>query len=235
MSQRDYTSFTSAAKPRFKHVAFELGYEQLSGVLYAKQCEGRFEVFSLQAAAHGNDFFYVNFGIAVPNLCPASEPLDIRSTGLILSERLRDVDDTGGFGSENKQAIADSADRVLLQLKRHALPWFEQRNTWLAIASDYYASNPIEEDLIGKHSTVFGADFRSANYAYLMLKAGKTADALRWLNEARRLLKLPVYHTRDGRTIHEPEKFARLKKPEAHELEWLREVETTLELATSER
>jgi hypothetical protein len=198
-------------------------------VFYSKNCDGWHEVFHLQAALHGNPFFYVNYGIAVPDLCPVSAPRDLRETGLLLWDRLQDVDNTGAFGSESKKAIEDSSGRVFLQYKNVALPWFAERSSWDSIASDYYATNPIDEAKLGQHSVVFGADFRAATYGYLLLKAGHKMDARRWLMEAERLMSLPVFYTRDGRTVHEKEKFARIKRPEPHELEWLREVKLTLE------
>lgn len=234
MASRDYSSFSSAARSRFKPVADALGYEQLSGVLYAKPREGWHEVFQLQAASHGNTFFYVNYGIAVPNLCPVSEPEDLQQSGLLLWDRLRNSDDTGGFGSETKDEITDSANRVLQQYKTLALPWFVERSSWDAIAAEYYRTNPIDEDEIGSHFVDFGADFRAAIYAYLLLKAGRHVDAKRWLLEAQRMMSLPTYYTRDGRTVHTKEKFARLKKPEPYEVERLREVEGTLDALCNE-
>ena len=228
MSPRDYASFTTAAKPRFRHVAKELGFEQLTGVFYAKQRDGWYEVMGLQASQYGSDMFYVNYGIAVPHLCPVAEPKKLDETGLLLSNRLRDVDDTGAFASESKAAIEASADRVLSQFRLLASPWFAEFGTWDAIATEYYRTNPIEEEKLGSHSVVYGADFRSAIYACLLYRAGRVADARRWLLEAKRLLSLPVYYACDGRTVHEPEKNARLQKPEPHLVQWLQDVERML-------
>jgi hypothetical protein len=226
---RDYSSFSSAAKSRFKPIADALGYEQLSGVFYAKPRDGWYEVFQLQAASHGNTFFYVNYGISVPKLFPVSQPEELQGSGLLLWDRLRDSDGKGGFGSETKSEIEESARQVLEQYKTLALPWFAERSSWDSIAAEYYRTNPIDEDEIGAHSVDFGADFRSATYAYLLLKAGRQEDAKRWLLEAQRMMRLPIYLTRDGRTVHTMEKFARLQKPEPYEVERLREVEGTLQ------
>ncbi len=225
----DYASFASAARTRFKPVADILGYEQLSGIFYAKRREGWYEIFHLQAASHGNPFFYVNFGIAVLDLCPVSEPEDLLGAGLLLWDRLCDPDNNSGFGSATKGEIADSAKTVLQQYTTLALPWFDQRSSWDAIAAEYYRTNPIEEGEIGSHCVDFGADFRSATYAYLLLKANRPVEAKRWLVEAQRMMRLPIYITRDGRTVHTKEKFARLQRPEPYELERLREVDATLD------
>ncbi len=233
MSKRDYSSFASAAKSRFRHVAKAVGFEQITGVIYAREQAGWHEVFALQASQYGSETFYVNFGICVTHLLPTEEAQDLRDCGLLLSERLANVDGTGAFSATSKADLEQSAERVLVQLRNVALPWFAQRNAWADIAAHYYACNPIEEEKIGRHSIVYGADLRSATYGGLLLKAGRPDDARRWLLEAKRLLGLPVYFTRDGRTVHVMEKFARLQKPEPREIELLRNVCATLDLIES--
>ncbi len=228
MSRRDYGSFASAAKSRFRRVAEAVGFQQISGVFYAKQKVGWYEVFSLQASQYGSETFYVNFGILVPQLCPVAEAKDIRECGLLISERLRNIDETGGFDARSKAEMEENAERVLVQLRKVAIPWFDNLDSWSRIAAEYYERNPIQEEKIGAHSIVYGADFRSATYGYLLLRAGRTADAKRWLLEAKRLMSLPVYYTRDGRTVHEKEKFARVQKQETHQVEWLQNVNDTL-------
>lgn len=230
MTPRDYTRFATAAKSRFRSVAVELGFAQVSGILYVRERVGWYEVFNLQASRYGSDSFYVNIGIAVPQLCPAAEPLSIQDCGLLLSDRLQNTDQTGAYKSDTLAEITDSAERVKTQMKALAFPWFAKLCSWDAIAAEYYRVNPIEEDRIGTHSVVYGADFRSAIYGCLLYKSGRQADALRWLQEARRLLCLPVYFTRDGRTVHEPEHHARLQKPEPFEVKQLEMVEATLRL-----
>jgi hypothetical protein len=233
MTSRDYSSFSSAAKPRFRHVARELGYEQLSGVSYARDRGGWFEAFGLQAAGHGNDFFYVNFGIAVPDLCPVADPIAVSDCGLLLWNRLRDVDQTGGFGRESKRAIEESSHRVLSQYKADALPWFSRFDSWDAIAAEFFRISPIDEARLGTHSVISGADLTSATYGYLLLKANRIPEALRWLREAERLMSLPVYFARDGRIVHEKEKYARFQKPEPYEIEALQRVRQTIDLVSS--
>jgi hypothetical protein len=233
VQQRDYSSFTAAAKSAFRKLAAELGYEQRSGVLYAKRMDGWYQVLGLQAAGYGNDFFYVLYGVAVPGLAPVGEAKPLADCGLIISERLRDVDETGAFGRASKRDIAASADRILIQYRKYALPWFEEHNSWNAIAAEYFRREPIEEAKLGSHSILSGADYRSAQYGWLLLKCNRTADAVRWLNEAERLLSLPVYLTRDGGIRHEPEKGARLQKPGNHHLETLAKVRETLRIIES--
>ena len=65
----------------------------------------------------------------------------LRETGLLLWERLRDSDNRGGFVSATKEEITDSAQRVLQQNRTLALPWFDERSRWDAIAAEYYRTN----------------------------------------------------------------------------------------------
>lgn len=233
MAEFDYASFASAAKSRFRHVAAELGYEQRSGVFYVRAREGWYDTFDLQAAGHGNPFFYVNFGIAVPSLVPGAPPVALADAGRLLWERLRDTDETGGLGRESKDAIAGSADRVLTQFRKQAVPWFAERNSWEAIAAEYYRVNPIDEEKIGRHEITFGADHRSAIYGFLLLRAGRVDDAGRWLEESKRLLSLPRYLTRSGSIVHTKEPHAKLMKRAPQDEALLRDVETAVQLATS--
>ncbi len=107
---RDYSNFSALSKRCFSPIAQELGYEQVSGTeFFKKHACGWYESFNLQIAGHGSDFFYVNFGIAVPDLCPAAPATPIQNIGLLLCSRLRDADNTGGFARDNKAVVFDSA------------------------------------------------------------------------------------------------------------------------------
>ena len=234
MSKRDYSSFSSAAKSRFRNAAAHLGYEQITGITYAKRCGDWFATFNLQAASYGNDFFYVNYGIATPDLCPVIEAAPIRDCGLLLWHRLPDIDGSGAFDRGSKKEIEGSASRFLKQYEEIAVPWFETMNSWSAIASEFYRTKPIEIERLGHHSGEYGDDLSAATYGYLLLKSGQSVEALRWLQEAERILSLPVYLTRDGRTVHEREKYSRLQKPEDYEVESLDSVRRTISLITAE-
>ena len=117
---------------------------------------------------------------------------------------------------------------MLTQYKIEARAWLDALQSWDAIADEYLRVNPIEESKLGQHSITFGADLRSAKYGYLLLKAGRPCYSIRWLREAERLMSLPVYYTRNGRVVHEKEKFARLQKPEPDHISRLAQVQTTL-------
>lgn len=223
----EYKSFSTAAKTRFRPMAAELGYEQITGTLYARNCGGWYQAFGLQAS-QGNEFFYINYGISIPDLCPVDANHSILDAGFILGHRLRHADGTGAFPRATTEEIEASAACALEQYKAQALPWFTSVSEWDAIAAEYLRINPISEASVGNHASAHGEGFRSAIYGYTLLKAGRTTSALRWLREAERILGLPEYITRDGRLVHEKEKGARLQKPDDATTESLTHVEQTL-------
>jgi Domain of unknown function (DUF4304) len=224
---RNYSSFSAFAKSRFLPVAQALGYEQVSATVYAKQENEWHESFNLQPSS-GTDFFYINYGITVRKLCPVGEDRSILKCGHLLGSRLRDADGTGAFPRGSIAEIEASAARVVEQYKEQALPWFKSLDSWPAIAAEYLRVNPISEDRIGSHSSAYGEGSRCATYAFLLLKSDRRVDAIRWLKEAERILSLPEYITRDGRIVHEKEKYARLQKPDEADLETLQNVRQTL-------
>ena len=61
----------------------------------------------------------------------------------------------------------------------------------------------------------------AANYGLYLFLAEQFDEALKWLKEAERLYSLPLFCTRDGRFVHEKEKYARIQKPEDYEIEQL--------------
>ena len=204
-----------------------LGYEQLSPILYSKAQQGWFDTFNLQKS-QGSDFFYVNYGVTIPNLCPVGEDFSIHSCGNLIGARLRTANGSSGFPCGTKHEVEISAAEVLSQYQQEALPWLESMRSWSSIAAEYLRVNRIYESKIGTHSSGYGEGYRSATYAYLLLKGDQDRDAVRWLKEAERILSLVNYITQDGRIVHEKEKYARLQKPDNHDLETLDNVRKTL-------
>lgn len=225
---RNYSSFPASVKSRFLPVAHALGYEQISATIYARRRDGWHESFNLQVS-NGTDFFYINYGITVQKLCPVGEDRSILMCGHLVGARLRDADGTGGFPRGSIEEIEASAARVVDQYRQQALPWFRSLDSWPAIAAEFLRVNPISEAEIGSHSSTYGEGSRCATYGFLLLKSGRAADAIRWLKEAERILSLPEYITRDGRLVHEKEKYARLQKPDEADLETLKNVRQTLQ------
>ncbi len=124
MMAKDYKSFSQIAKTRFRGMAKELGYEQITGICYFKQRDGWYEGFFLQASQWGNDSFYINYGISVPNLWnPFETNVDLKNAALCLSMRL-DNDGSDSFSNASKEKVAESAVIALQKYKEQALPWF---------------------------------------------------------------------------------------------------------------
>ena len=214
---KDYKSFSSAAKSRFRRMAEELGYEQLTGIAYVKSRGDWYEGFGLQASSYGNDFFYINYGVMVPNLWPPFKgAVDLKCAGYILSARLHD-DYAQGFSNATKDEIVKSADVALERYKEQAIPWLSEISDMHDIAEKYFERTHLKKDNLGTHE--YGLQLHAANYALLLRLAGRVEDSLKWLAEAERLMALPVYFTRDGRVVHVREKYARICKPEKYEIE----------------
>jgi hypothetical protein len=216
---KDYSSFSSIAKPRFRGMAKELGYTQITGTIYIKQNGDWFEGFGLQASSWGNDFFYINYGIGVPNLWkPFETDIDWKCEGYWLSRRLDD-DYNQGFPNATKDQVQESANLALSLYREQALPWFAEVKGVNDIAERYFESTNLNKEKLGEHNYFNGLS--AANYGLFQFKAGNFKLALDWLKEAERLYSLPLYTTRDGRWVHEREKYARIVKPEDYEIEQL--------------
>lgn len=181
---KDYKSFSVAAKSRFRWVAEELHFEQLTGTLYTKERDGWFEGFSLQASTYGNDFFYVNYGVLVPGLWDGNNN-DPKSCGYILRHRLQN-EGGQGFGSATKLQIEESSIKVLKLLQEQAAPWFLSLDSLGTIAEQYFRTTNLSKSKLGSHTGCLGLN--AANYGLLLFKGGDKTNALLWLEEAQRLL-----------------------------------------------
>jgi len=120
---KDYKSFSSAAKSRFRTMAKELGYEQITGIVYVKEREGWYETFNLQSSQYGNPFFYFNYGVILPKKFPMTRE-ELRDSGWNLGGRLC-PDDSNSFPAGNKKQIEESAILALELYKEKVVPWFE--------------------------------------------------------------------------------------------------------------
>ena len=209
---RDYKSFSSAAKSRFRGMSNELGYEQLSGILYVKLRDGWFEGFSLQASSYGNDFFYINYGIIIPNLWPPFDrDVNLKTEGYCISRRLYHGHDQS-FSNASKSEIENSASTALACYKSQARPWFDGFSGLESIAEAYFETTHLQKSGLGHHN--YEDQLSAANYGLLLRHAGKMGEAIKWLREAERIMAMPVYFTRDDRVVYEKEKHARLLKPD---------------------
>ncbi len=216
---KDYRSFASIAKTRFRNMAQTLGYEQVTGVFYTRQNNDWYESFSLQASSYGNDFFYFNYGIQIPRLWPPfDQEYELKNAGYIIARRLSHADDQG-FGNATRAEVEQSAELALQCFREQALPWFAGFGCIKDIAEAYFHSVNLEKDGLGTHPPE--AALSAANYGLLLRLAGEGKTAINWLKEAERLLSLPLYATRDGRIVHTREPQSRIMKPDTEDLETL--------------
>jgi hypothetical protein len=121
--EKDYKSFSSAAKSRFRRMAKELGYEQITGIVYIKERDGWYENFNLQSSQYGNPFFYFNYGVVLSDKFPLSRE-ELRDAGWNLGGRLCPVG-SNSFPAGNKKQIEESAILALELYKEKVVPWFE--------------------------------------------------------------------------------------------------------------
>ena len=121
MTSKDYSSFSAVAKSRFRKMAQELGYEQITGVIYVKEREGWYELFYLQASLRGNAFFYFNYGVIFPDHFPLTRE-ELKSPSWRLGGRLQHP--TGAFPCATKAELEESAAYAYEEFKRTVVPWF---------------------------------------------------------------------------------------------------------------
>jgi len=219
---KDYKSFSSVAKSRFRGMAKALGYEQVTGIVYIKPKNGWYEGFSLQASSYGNDFFYINYGVMVPDLwTPFDKPKELKNCGYTLGRRLQN-DHRSGFPNGTKLQVEESAELALSLYKEQAIPWFSSINGLSDITERFFQSTNLDREQLGKHD--YFMSLSAANYGLHLFKSNQLEEALVWLKEAERLYSLPLFCTRDGRFVHEREKYSRIHKPEAYEVAQLQTI-----------
>jgi hypothetical protein len=120
--EKDYKSFSSAAKSRFRKMARELGYDQITGITYTKEREGWYETFNLQSSSYGNPFFYINYGVILNISFPSSRE-ELRDSGWFMGSRLS-YENRGAFPCGTKAEIESSAEYALDVYLRDVAPWF---------------------------------------------------------------------------------------------------------------
>ena len=190
-------------------MAQELGYEQVSGINYLKEQDGWFEGFSLQASSYGNDFFYINYGVSVPNIWePFENVIDKKQMGYLLSQRLHN-DFEQGFPNNTKEQVEISAEFALVKYKEQAIPWFKLINDLNDITENFFSSTNLDKNKLGKHDVYLG--LKAATYGLLLFKIGNIQECKNWLLEADRLYsqdkELADYEIEQHKTIHKIMKY----------------------------
>ena len=224
---RDYKSFSTAAKPRFRPVGEKLGFSQVSGIFYIKQRDGWFEGFNLQASGSGAGF-YINYGVAVPQLwAPFQESHDPNEFGLYLSKRLYNKTGAQGFQHGTKREIEESADVALACLTEQAVPWFAQFRSLTDIFDEHYTGKEPKTVDIGRFD--FTSVLRLASYGLFLYQIGRLDEALVWLRECERMYSAPKWWNRPGGLQFVKGKYARKYELEDSETKQLGVVRSVIE------
>lgn len=227
--KRNYGSFSKAVQRMLPDLVAPHGYEHLGGGIFARSREGWLEGFGLQQIGWGGGDFCVNIGIEVPGLSVRWQKSDSSSHGLCiwsrLSERGFDKGDSW-LPAEDKQQLAESLAKVASWLPA-ADKWFAKFKSLSDVARIYRSRTNLVE--VGSNEWL--QQLEAANYGFLLAEAGNLAEARIWLQEAERLMSLPVYYVPGADMIdmlHEKVKGARLVKPSAVELRQLEVVRKSL-------
>lgn len=187
-NMRDYRSFSSVAKSRFRPVAEQLGYAPFGSTRFARRHPaGWHEVFWLHSGWSSGDAFAVYYGIAAPELYPGQAPLPLHEAPVLLHQTLRNSAGSIGFGCASRAQIGTSAEAMAQLYRQQALPWLARFTGWQDIASAFAPPQSpwLNEAKLGQYREFIPAQ---ALYGLLLLKAGQPDAARRWLQEAQRLL-----------------------------------------------
>ena len=184
---KDYKSFSSIAKPRFRDMAKSLGYEQITGTAYLKEKNGWYEGFTLQASSYGNDFFFINYGVSASNLWnPFTEPERKKNLGFLISDRFHHGEGQG-FPNGSKLEVEKSAKLALLCFQEQAVPWFKQFSSLTDICERYFDICNLDEAKLGRYDIY--SVLSCATYGLLLYRDGNYDLSKKWLSEADRLYR----------------------------------------------
>lgn len=203
------------------------GYEHTGQGFFARRKNSWVEGFGLQQTQYGDGSFCINMGIDVPSLDIRWLRPDTALRGLLihfrLSERGADQGDCW-LPSDNKEELNQSLVRLASWLPL-VEPWFAQLTTMSDVAQFYRSRTNLVE--LGQNP--WHLQLQAANYGFLLAEAGEDASAKQWLEEAERLMSLPVYYASGwAHRLHEKVKGARLQKPTPDEVRQLKAVRTSL-------
>ena len=224
--RRDYGSFAKATERILPALVAPHGYEYLGHGFYGTQRSGWLEGFFLQQGQWGGGEFCVNMGIHVPNLSVRWMDLDADAWDLAIAFRLSERGADEGdqwLPATNKAELAQSLETVASWLPV-VDPWFAQFQSMLDVARVYRSRT----NLTTLGSNEWHHQLNAANYGFLLAEAGETSEARLWLQEAERLMSLPVYFIQGGGMVHEKVKGARLQKASVDEISQLKAVRKSL-------
>lgn len=225
--KRDYGSFAKASRKILAPLVSPYGYEDLGEGFFARRKNRWMEGFGLQQTQYGDGSFCINMGIDVPALDTRWRRPDTAPRGLLIHFRLseRGVDQGDCWlPADNKEELNQSLVRLASWLPL-VEPWFAR----LASLSDVAQLYRSRTNLVELGQTPWHLQLQAANYGFLLAEAGEDASAKQWLEEAERLMSLPVYHAPGwAHMLHEKVKGARLQKTTPDEIRQLEAVRASL-------
>ena len=225
--KRDYGSFAIASRRMLAPLVLRYGYEHMGQGFFARRKNSWVEGFGLQQTQYGDGSFCINMGIDVPGLDARWLRPETVPRGLLihfrLSERGADQGDCW-LPADDKEELNQSLVRLATWLPL-VEPWFAQLTTLSDVARLYKSRTNLVE--LGQNP--WHLQLQAANYGFLLAEASEDVAARQWLEEAERLMSLPVYYAPGwAHVLHEKVKGARLQKPKPDEIRQLEAVRTSL-------
>lgn len=162
-------------------------FNQVNGFDYLRHKYGWVDSFNIQSKGSKADHFYINYGVAVPELWSSLDSSISPLKGYFVSNRLNS-DDACRFSSTSKSDIELSAKLAERKFAELAEPWFSKFEGLLDIAHAYFQKLHLNEESIGQHPNDYGYGEQSINYGLLLFRGGNEPDGARWLKEGRRIL-----------------------------------------------
>jgi len=226
---QDYKSFSGVANTRFKGMAKRLNFVEGSKNWWSKLSNDIYHTYFLNKS-HGNNFFYVDYGIGIPYLMSHQKTLDhTLINGVLLDNRLLN-DGRSGFKCDTKKDIEESAERTEVFFKDQALPWFSQFQSLEDVAKLILSDTVIENGPIETKRNY--TSLNAMQYAFFYYHLENYEMSKEWFLEAHRMLSLPKYFLKEGnvqKLVHERPKGAREYKPDEFTIENLKKVEEMLD------
>lgn len=225
--KRDYGSFAKASQKMLVPLVSPYGYEHEAYGFFARRKSGWLEAFGLQQTQYGDGSFCINMGISVPGLGARWLRPENVYRGLTIAFRLSERGADQGdcwLPAANKEELAKSLARLASWLPL-AEPWFAKFSTMSDVAGIYRSRTNLAD--LGQNQ--WHVQLAAANYGFLLAEAGDYASARLWLEEAERLMSLPVYYAPGwAGMLHEKVKGARLQKPTEDDIRQLEAVRACL-------
>jgi len=226
----DYKSFSGVANTRFKGMAKRLNFVEGTKNCWSKLNNDIYHTYFL-SKSHGNDFFYIAYGIGIPYLWSHEKNMDHKSVdGILLDNRLLN-EGKHGFPCETKKDIDQSAERAEEFFKDQALPWFSQFQSLEDVADLILSNVVIENGPTEKKRNYTSLD--AMKYAFFYYHLNDFDKSVDWFQEAQQMFSLPMYFMKEGgvqKLVHDRPKGAKEYKPDEFTVENIKRAEEMLRI-----